>query len=85
MAGSIASSTARSYDCVFKTWISFAESHNLAIYPVDPIALGNCLSEIADSSGSFAIISTLVASVARYHWDRFLPSPTENFSFRRLL
>ena len=85
MAGSIAGSTARSYDRVFKTWISFAEAHRLPIFPVGPIALGNCLSEIADSSGSFATISTLVAAVARYHWDRFLPSPTENFSFRRLL
>ena len=85
MAGSVAASTARSYDRVFKTWISFAETHHLPIFPVNPIALGNCLSEIADSSGSFATISTLVAAIARYHWDRFTPSPTENFSFRRLL
>ena len=47
--------------------------------------LGNCLSELADSSGSISAITTLVAAVAHRHWDQFLPSPTENFGFRRLL
>ena len=85
MAGSIAASTARSYDRAFKTWLSFASSNHLPAMPIDPIALGNCLSVIADTTGSFSAISTLVAAVARQHWDRFLPSPTETYSFRRLL
>ena len=85
MAGSISASTAKSYDRAFKTWAQFSSANNLPLFPADPVALGNCLSEVADSSGSFSALSTIVASVARYHWDRFLPSPTENFSFRRLL
>lgn len=58
-----------------KTWLAYATANGLPILPIDPIALRNCLSELADSSRSFAAISTLVAAVARYHWDRFLPSP----------
>ena len=85
IAGAIAQSTAKSYDRAFKTWTSYAAENNLPQLPIDPVALGNCLSTIADSTGSFASTSTLVAAVARHHWDRFLPSPTENFAFRRLL
>ena len=85
MAGAIADSTARSYDRAFKTWTAYASQHGLPLGPIDPIHLGNCLTTIADSSGSFANITTLVAAVARFHWDQFLPSPTENFAFRRLL
>ena len=85
MAGAIADSTSKSYDRSFKTWTAYAAQHGLPILPVNPIDLGNCLTTIADSSGSFAAISTLVAAVARHHWDRFLPSPSENFAFRRLL
>ena len=85
MAGSIAESTAKSYDRAFKYWSDYASTNGLPLLPVNPIDLGNCLSSMADSTGSFSSISTLVASIARYHWDRFLPSPTENFAFRRLL
>ena len=85
MAGAIAASTSKAYDRAFKSWESYAAQLGLPILPIDPIHLGNCLSTIADSSGSFATISTLVAAVARFHWDKFLPSPTENFAFRRLL
>ena len=38
-----------------------------------------------DSTGSFATISTLVVAMAKQNWDRFLPPPTENLIFRRLL
>ena len=85
MAGAIASSTAKSYDKAFKIWTDFASRHGLPLMPIEPIPLGNCLSELADSSGSLSSITRLVAAVARFHWDRFLPSPTENFAFRRLL
>ena len=85
MSGSIAPSTAKSYDKAFQHWVSYSTSHHLPVLPVNPIDFGNCLSEIADSSGSFSVITTVVAAVARQHWDRFLPSPTENFAFRRLL
>lgn len=70
---------------VFHHWASYAQEHQLPLLPIDPINLGNCLSIIADNSVSFATISTLVAAVARQHWDHFMPSPTENFAFRRLL
>ena len=85
MAGSIAESIAKSYDKAVPFWLSYADSLGLPSMPIDPIHLGNCLTTIADSSGSFASISTLVAAVARQYWDQFLPSPTENFAFRRLL
>ena len=85
MAASIAPSTAKAYDSAFKHWSTYASNNNLALLPVSPIDLGNCLADLADSSGSFATITTVVAAVARHHWDRFLPSPTENFALRRLL
>lgn len=85
MAGAIAESTARSYDKAFKTWSTYAVKHGLPLLPIEPIPLGNCLSELADSTGSLSSITRLVAAVARYHWDRFLPSSTENFAFRHLL
>ena len=85
MASSIAPSTAKSYDNAFNHWIAYANSHGLPLMPVTPIDLGNCLSTIADSSGSISVITTVIAAVARKHWDSFLPSPTENYSFQRLL
>ena len=85
LAGAIADSTSKAYDRAFRTWEAYALQHSLPLLPVNPVHLANCLTTIADSSGSMAAISTLVAAVARQHWDRFLPSPTENFSFRRLL
>ena len=85
MSGAIAPSTAKSYDSALKHWTTYATSHALPLLPVSPIDLGNCLSALADSTGSLSTITTVVAAVARQHWDRFLPSPTENFAFRRLL
>ena len=85
MACPIADSTACSYDRAFKSRTAFASQHNLPILPINPIHLGNCLTTIVDSSGSFASITTLVVAVARHHWNCFLSSPTENFAFRRLL
>ena len=85
MAGSIAESTAKAYDKAFKTWTDYAFSQGLSPMPIYPINLGNCLSTLADATGSMSKISTLVTAVARHHWDLFLPSPMENFAFRRLL
>ena len=85
MSAAIAPSTAKAYDSAFKHWHKYASKHNLALMPISPIDLGNCLADLADSSGSFATITTVVAAVAKNHWDRFLPSPTENFALRRLL
>ena len=78
MAGAIASSTAKAYDKAFLTWTSYAYRVRLPHLPIDPVHLGNCLSEMADTSGSLSAIMTLFAAVARQHWDCFLPSPTEN-------
>ena len=48
MAGSIAESTAKSYDRAFKFWSDYASANGLPLLPVNPIDLGNCLSTMAD-------------------------------------
>ena len=82
---SLAPNTERAYDRAFQEWESYAIDEAIPTLPITPIDLGNFVARVADETGSMAKVNLLIAAVADRHLAEYLPPPTQDASFRKMM
>ena len=85
LAQAVAPSTAAAYKRAFTEWETKAAQWGVPAVPVTPLVFGNFIAELMKNKASLAKINLLTAAVADRHWSQYETSPTENFTFRRLM
>ena len=85
MRHAVALRTEHSYSKAFAEWEEYALDEQVCALPARAMEFGNFIADVAKKAGSISRINMLVAAVSDRHLSEYLPTPTADPSFRRLL